>query len=69
MKYQFKVPDMSCQHCQRTIEQALNRHPATQSVKVSLGDKTVQVESHATRQELVELIAASGYQVSENGEH
>lgn len=38
----LKVPDMNCEHCVKRITQALKE--AELNFKVSLGDKTVEIE-------------------------
>ncbi len=37
------VPDISCEHCERTIKQALGRTPGVQRVEVDLPAKQVRV--------------------------
>jgi len=44
MEYRFNVPDMTCKHCQMTIENSLKKIPGIENVIISLTDKTVSVD-------------------------
>jgi copper chaperone len=37
------VPDISCEHCERTIKQALGRTPGVRRVEVDIAGKQVRV--------------------------
>ena len=39
----LSVPDISCDHCQRTIESALARLPGVQAAAVDVAARTVQI--------------------------
>ena len=43
-RHTLSVPDISCQHCKASIEQALDGVPGVERVGVSVADKTVEVE-------------------------
>lgn len=41
----FKVPDMTCGHCEKAIKQELSQGDQNVKVDVSLKDRTVTVEN------------------------
>jgi copper chaperone CopZ len=43
-KVTLNVPDISCEHCERAITQALRPLPGVQSVRVEVPAKRVHVE-------------------------
>lgn len=54
----FNVPDMSCGHCQQTIEAALGKLDAAAEVSVDLELRQVGVKSQAA--EVNAIVAALG---------
>lgn len=40
----LSVPDISCEHCEKTITGALTEQPGIRSVKVDIDTKTVKLE-------------------------
>lgn len=40
----LNVPDISCEHCQRTLESALGKEPGVNAVRVDLAAKTVLLD-------------------------
>ena len=57
---EFKVPDMSCGHCEKAITRALKEANASAEVKVDLNRKTVQV-SNVPDETVVSLLKDIGY--------
>jgi copper chaperone len=60
---QFRVPDISCQHCVNAITKEVSGLAGVQRVQVDLDDKTVTVE-HApqvTTEQIVAAINEAGY--------
>jgi copper ion binding protein len=60
---QFRVPDISCQHCVNAITKEVSALPGVQKVQVTLDDKRVVVE-HApevTPDQIVAAINEAGY--------
>jgi copper chaperone len=60
---QFRVPDISCQHCVNAITKEVSALAGVQRVQVNLDDKTVAVE-HApevTAEQIVAAINEAGY--------
>jgi copper chaperone len=42
--HEFHAPDISCDHCKRTIEEGLAGFPGVHSVAVDVGAKEVHVD-------------------------
>ena len=62
-QYQFQVAGMSCGHCVRAVEQAVQGVDANAQVKVELAQGQVQVRSEQPREALAAAIAEAGYTV------
>ena len=64
----LSVPDISCDHCQRTIESALGRLPGVQAAAVDVAARTVQVtydERAVTPATIRDTLADEGYEVAD----
>jgi copper chaperone len=62
----LRVPEISCEHCQRTIEGAVSELPGVASVTVRIPDKTVEVEfdeSRTDRDAIARAIESQGFEV------
>lgn len=57
----FKVNDMTCQHCVKTITEALKKLDEVDDVRINLDDKTVSVSGHADMSAVENAIRAAGY--------
>jgi copper chaperone len=56
------VPDMSCEHCKRTVSEALSALPAVANVQVDLETKRVVVEGVSLDDAALRgAIVAAGY--------
>lgn len=53
----LRVPDISCEHCDRTIRQALGRTPGVSAVDVDVAAKEVRVAYDETTVDLERLKA------------
>lgn len=62
-QYQFQVAGMSCGHCVRAVEEAVQGVDAQAQVKVELAQGQVQVESTQPREVLAAAITEAGYTV------
>lgn len=62
-QYQFQVAGMSCGHCVRAVEEAVQGVDAQAQVKVELAQGQVQVESTQPREVLAAAITEAGYAV------
>ena len=60
MRHRFHVPDMSCEHCQKAIEDVL-RSVGVEHVTVDLIDHAVTVESEQPAEVLASAIRSAGY--------
>ena len=63
----LSVPDISCDHCQRTIEAALGRLPGVRAAAVDLSARTVQVtydEASVDPAAIRDTLADEGYEVA-----
>ena len=49
------VPDMSCEHCERTVKQALERTPGVRRIDVDIPAKEVRVSYDETAVDLERL--------------
>jgi copper chaperone len=60
---QFRVPEISCQHCVSAITKEVSAVPGVTQVVVTLSDKTVRVEHiEGVRAEaLIKAINEAGY--------
>jgi len=61
MKYELYVPDMTCNHCQMTIENKLKKLPGVQQVTINLKDKIVGVDGKLGLKEVEQAIQEAGY--------
>ncbi|NQD91707.1 heavy-metal-associated domain-containing protein [Pseudomonas sp. CrR25] len=60
----FKVQGMSCEHCVRTLTQALQARDPAAEVQIDLAAQEVRVASRLPVEALREAIAEQGYEVS-----
>ncbi|NOR16468.1 hypothetical protein GQ543_01990 [candidate division WOR-3 bacterium] len=63
MDYSFYVSNMTCKHCQMTIEQALKKVPGIKKVEVYLDEKLVKVNGEIDEEAVVKQIQDAGYTV------
>lgn len=56
----FKVPDMTCSHCEKAIKTELSKGSKDVQVEVNLKDKTVKVEN-LTDDRVIFLLEEIGY--------
>lgn len=61
MKYELYVPDITCKHCQMTIENKLKNLSGVQQILVDLDNKTVGVDGDANLEEIEQAIREVGY--------
>jgi copper chaperone len=60
--WKLKVPEMSCGHCVRTVEEAVRSVDPTARVDIDLADKIVAVETSAPEQTISDVIRSAGYE-------
>lgn len=61
MKYTFKVPDMSCNHCKMRIEKIMADSGKVKNLEIDLESKKVSLESDLSQEDLIELFDEAGY--------
>ena len=61
----FNVPDISCDHCKRAIEEALTAVPEVDSAVVTVDRREVQVAGTVSDDAVIAAIELAGY----GGEH
>jgi len=61
--YEFKVSGMSCGHCVRAVEEAVQTVDPQAQVQVELARGQVQIDSAQPREALAAAIAEAGYTV------
>jgi len=64
----LEVPDMTCQHCVRSIEGALNGVKGIKQAEVTLKNKIVKVlfEEKVDQEGIIKAINSAGYEVKDN---
>jgi uncharacterized membrane protein YraQ (UPF0718 family)/copper chaperone CopZ len=64
----LEVPDMTCQHCVRSIEGALNGMKGIKQAEATLKDKIVKVlfEERVDQEGIIKAINSAGYEVKDN---
>ena len=60
----FHVPDISCDHCKRAIEEALCELPEVTSAVVTVDRRDVEVEGAASDEAVIAAIGKAGYEVA-----
>ena len=60
----FNVPDISCDHCKRAIEEAVSALPDVDSVVVTVDRRLVEVAGGASDDAVIAAIADAGYEVA-----
>jgi len=65
MKNVFIVPDMSCEHCKKTITAALKNIKGVKDVIIDLNTKRVEVISEVDKDKIISAIEDAGYTVKE----
>lgn len=60
---QFRVPEISCNHCVQSITKEVSALPGVQQVTVNLADKSVRVEhtDAVSAEALVQAINEAGF--------
>jgi len=61
----FKVPDMSCEHCVKTINSAIRGLSGVKDVRINLKTKEVEVMGNVLSDKIVEAIKGVGYSPEE----
>ena len=62
--HEFKVEGMTCGHCERAVQDAVQQLDPQASVQIDRAANQVQVQSNQPRAALAAAIAEEGYQVA-----
>lgn len=57
----FKVPDMTCGHCEATVSKAIKDIDESADVKADLGQNRIEVTSSAGNDAILAALDAAGY--------
>lgn len=63
----YKVPDISCDHCKTTIEKEVGELDGVSSVVVNVDKQLVTVDGPVSDEAVRVAIEAAGYEVTESG--
>jgi copper chaperone CopZ len=61
----LKVSGMSCGHCVKAVEQALNEVPGAKVETVRVGQVTVAIEDNVPVGALIDAVTDAGYEADE----
>ena len=61
----FAVPDISCDHCKRAIEEAVSAVSEVDSVVVTVDRRVVEVAGVASDDAVIAAIQLAGYEVAQ----
>ncbi len=61
----FSVPDMSCQHCVKTIDNAIRKLEGIKDVFINLKTKKVEVIGNVSTELIISAIKSAGYSAEE----
>ncbi|HIE66875.1 MAG: heavy-metal-associated domain-containing protein [Acidimicrobiales bacterium] len=61
----FNVPDISCDHCKRAIEEAVAAIPEVDSVVVTVDRRVVEVAGVASDDAVIAAIQLAGYEIAQ----
>jgi len=59
----FKVPDMECEHCKKTIGSEIRKLTGIENVNIDLKTKEVEVIGNVKEEEIISAIKNAGYSV------
>jgi len=65
MKNVFIVPDMSCEHCKKTITSALKKINGIKDVIIDLNTKRVEIIGEVEEDKIISAIEDAGYTVED----
>ena len=61
----FNVPDISCDHCKRAIEEAVSAVSEVDSVVVTVDRRVVEIAGVASDDAVIAAIQLTGYEVAQ----
>ncbi len=60
----FSVPDMTCGHCKKTIEEAINKLDGNAKIEVDLDAHVIEVATEAGTDKLLSTLKDVGYEAT-----
>ena len=57
----LKVPEMSCGHCVTAIDSAVKAADTTATIRADLPSRTVDIDTTASPETLLKILADAGY--------
>lgn len=63
MTLKLNVPSIVCEGCAETITKAIKNHESEAKVDVDIENKTVTVDTEASRESIAQVITAVGHTV------
>jgi copper chaperone len=60
----LKIDGMTCGHCQKAVQEALENVPGTQNILVDLQNGIATLESTVPVEQLIAAVVEEGYQAS-----
>lgn len=64
----FALLGMTCQHCARTIQAALERQPGVATVRVNYLKKLAEIDGDASDEAIEQAVRDAGYRAIPKGE-
>ena len=65
MTIKIKIPDMSCDHCKKSIENAFRIVAGVDEVQINLQEKYAQVSGSIEVNQVIDAIRSAGYTAAE----
>ena len=65
MKKTLKIEGMGCEHCIKSVKDALAKVEGLTVLEVKLGEATVDIENEAILKKIAEELDDAGYEVGE----
>ena len=61
MKKQFKAPDISCMHCVKRIQSALESTGRIRDIDIDLETRVIRMETEMDAEEILAILEKAGY--------
>jgi copper chaperone len=65
MTIEMKLPDMSCGHCVKVVNETVQRVDAQARLSIDLPSRTVRIESAQPRESFAQALSDEGYPAAE----
>jgi len=61
----LRIPDMTCEHCKRTIEKIIKKLDGVRDVRINLKTKEVEVTGNVSKETIITAIEEAGYSIED----